>query len=278
MKEIPNFTNLYCDKSGNVKVVNKNEKAIIKNYSEFVSPKGYIICRINYKLKNGYKSYIRMKHKLIASALLKDFKQENDVNHIDGNKLNNCINNLESITHAENMKHASKLNLLNNQHNVIVRIDGVISTFPSIVALSNYLNIDKLSLIPRIKYSKICNILIKVNDKIKTVHIKLLKKSRLELSTTSGKPALKCYVYDMVKNKYFIYDSLMECAYETTITVPTLSANLSKGLYVNRFLGYIVSPKPLDKKLMVHNNFTIETRLKNIKTKVDLFNYNLNKI
>ena len=44
-------------------------------------------------------------HRLIASAFLGDL-EEKEVNHIDGNRLNNNISNLELVTKLENIRHA----------------------------------------------------------------------------------------------------------------------------------------------------------------------------
>jgi len=45
-------------------------------------------------------------HRLVAEAFLPDFLEKPQVNHIDGNKQNNHISNLEMATASENMLHA----------------------------------------------------------------------------------------------------------------------------------------------------------------------------
>lgn len=54
---------------------------------------------------NGISNYQRI-HRLVAYAFLKNKNNKREVNHIDGNKLNNNINNLEWCTRSENLKHA----------------------------------------------------------------------------------------------------------------------------------------------------------------------------
>jgi hypothetical protein len=55
--------------------------------------------------ENGRKS--RTVHRLVAKAFIcNDDKLKNQVNHIDGNKTNNNVSNLEWVTMSENMLHS----------------------------------------------------------------------------------------------------------------------------------------------------------------------------
>lgn len=68
--------------------------------------------------KNGYKRvYLNGQHyyvhRLVAKTFIKRDSPDLVVNHIDGDKQNNCVNNLEWVTQLENAQHASEANLIN---------------------------------------------------------------------------------------------------------------------------------------------------------------------
>lgn len=80
--------------------------------------------KLNITYRNGYAS-VTLKdkskykyfyvHRLLASTFLDNFTHNSEVNHLDGNKTNNNLNNLEVCTHKENMQHSTNVLLEGNQ-------------------------------------------------------------------------------------------------------------------------------------------------------------------
>lgn len=86
-------------------------KEKILNYNK--SNRGYLqVC-----LTKDGKSKTYTVHRLVAKAFLPNVKNKKQVNHIDGNKENNSIDNLEWVTSSENNKHAF-ITGLNKPHNM----------------------------------------------------------------------------------------------------------------------------------------------------------------
>lgn len=63
--------------------------------------------------KNG-KTLVSV-HRVVAIAFLENKENKPQVNHVDGNKANNNIYNLEWATSSENTRHAIKIGLINSK-------------------------------------------------------------------------------------------------------------------------------------------------------------------
>lgn len=99
---------------------------------------------IKYYLNKGYRFIFLWKnnkykaapiHRLVALAFIPNENNKPQVNHIDGVKANNCVENLEWNTHSENMRHAFD-NGLNKTTKVIDALTGV--TYNSIRIASRF--------------------------------------------------------------------------------------------------------------------------------------------
>lgn len=109
------FPNIYeVSNKGNVKLLRSNKitKGSINNYGyKFITGKF-----------NKYRTTLLV-HRLVANAFIPNPNNLPYINHKDGNKENNNVENLEWCTHSENMKHAVKIGLVTNctkkgeQHN-----------------------------------------------------------------------------------------------------------------------------------------------------------------
>lgn len=94
MKVIPDFPNYtICDK-GTVKGTAVKAQTLGKNGYRYVTL---------YHKNQAKKLYI---HRLLAELYIPNPENKRTVNHIDGNKQNNCLTNLEWATDGENIKHA----------------------------------------------------------------------------------------------------------------------------------------------------------------------------
>jgi len=74
---------------------------------KLASTRGYLHVRL-YKNAKVYDRYV---HRLVAETFIENPLNKKEVNHIDGNKLNNHASNLEWCTRKHNMRHARRLGL-----------------------------------------------------------------------------------------------------------------------------------------------------------------------
>ena len=113
----------------------KNKKGVImEDYKPHHT--GYIYLRVNIK------KYAL--HRLVALIFIENINNKPFVNHIDGNKLNNKLDNLEWVTCSENNLHSHKLGLTNGHKRKIIQYNlemNEIQKYNTIKEASENLNI-----------------------------------------------------------------------------------------------------------------------------------------
>lgn len=92
---------------GRLKRIMHRKNPTNKLINSFVFDDGYICVTL---IKNGKTKFTGI-HRLIASAFIPNPENKPEVNHKDGNKHNNSIDNLEWNTSSENKKHAFNIGL-----------------------------------------------------------------------------------------------------------------------------------------------------------------------
>lgn len=138
---VPNYDGLYTiSKDGTVtskerQIVKGDHIATLKEkiLKHRVDKDGYLYVGLSRDSKvNNFKI-----HRLLATVWIPNPENKPCVNHIDGNKMNNSLDNLEWVTHKEN-EHHSRVNKFNTQNYTSVSSykDGkLVKTYPSLVAV-----------------------------------------------------------------------------------------------------------------------------------------------
>ena len=112
LRPIKDFENLYAvDMFGEVYGIakdNANGRRILKRKATKSKQNGYMYITLK---DNGRVKNARV-HRIVAEAFIPNPNNYTDVNHIDGNKENNCVWNLEWCTKSQNSKHAVENGLL----------------------------------------------------------------------------------------------------------------------------------------------------------------------
>lgn len=111
-KPVKDFEGLYeVSNMGNVRSLNYRCTGEIKILKPGKDKRGYL--KVNLYKSSKYSS--KRVHRLVATAFIPNLDNKTQVNHIDGNKQNNTVSNLEWCTNSENMQHAWRTGLRNEE-------------------------------------------------------------------------------------------------------------------------------------------------------------------
>lgn len=127
MKQIKGYEGLYeIDEKGNVYSLPRKGtwQKSPRKLKHFLSEYYYVML-----CKDGKTKKKRL-HRLLADNFIPNPKNKPIVNHKDGDKLNNSLDNLEWATNAENIRHAYKIGLIQPKRgglngNSVLTIDEV---------------------------------------------------------------------------------------------------------------------------------------------------------
>ena len=117
-KDIKSYEGLYqISNTGKIKSLerykdNHSKKQLVKEKirRQIISKTGYYTCMLT---KNGNLKLFKV-HRIVAEAFIPNPNNYPIINHIDGNKLNNNVSNLEWCSYSHNEKEDYKLGLIKN--------------------------------------------------------------------------------------------------------------------------------------------------------------------
>lgn len=93
---------IMLDRHGKYEIATRNLRELTPQETN----KGYLRVAL---FKNGKRKWHKV-HRLVAHAFIPNCEHKPQVNHIDGNKQNNSITNLEWVTDEENKLHRESIN------------------------------------------------------------------------------------------------------------------------------------------------------------------------
>lgn len=130
-----------------------------KYLSTWIDTVGYRQCYL--RGEDGKKHSKRI-HRLIAKAFVPNPNNYPQVNHKDGNKLNNELSNLEWVTNAQNTQHGYDNDLYHSKHrcheiNVYKKTGEFLKTFKSIRSMCEELKVNRKTVTMILKGEKITN-------------------------------------------------------------------------------------------------------------------------
>lgn len=120
--------------------------------------------RLHINLITNGVQYSFQPHRLVAQVFIPNPENKPQINHIDGNPLNNHISNLEWVTQSENMKHAfaqglnytapERIAFMNKRHSIKVYCVELDTEYPSIKEASQSTGVCKERVVYSIKHNQ----------------------------------------------------------------------------------------------------------------------------
>lgn len=224
-REIPGYPDYRASEGGQIALVKDND--ILRILAQRIDKDGYLRVCVSV---NGVR-YTRFVHQLVALAFLPidDEECSKEVNHKDGDKTNNDVENLEWSTRSANMQHAIENGLINN----VLRVrayhtkTGEVIVYHSMKSAAKALGLARHQLVryltgfPHAKYNG-----------------EITLEPLLEDYIPSVREGRSFYVaYDYVSNKTIVADTSFVLALMTGIQAATINA-ATKAKKMNLIGGY----------------------------------------
>jgi len=219
-KNIPDFLNIQASNLGRIRLAKENEEPFI--YSTFITNKGYKRVAI-YKNKSSKQKKYAV-HRLVALTWIPNPDNLPQVNHKDGNKLNNAIGNLEWTTGSDNVNHAfdNNLRIDNIELNMFNIITNEHKRYRSIKEASEDLKISNGALLAGIRRSK----QFPIEDK----YVFDISDEYLDrMINTTRTQSIPIYVYDHIDKTMNKCTSVAHASVYTSINHSTIAKGIEKS-------------------------------------------------
>lgn len=237
-KEIPGYTEYLIDKEGRV-----FSKKYHKLMETTINRDGYVT--LSLIGDDGKRKTKKMHHLLLATFKPEEYARVTKhsginefygvryvVNHIDGNKQNNDLSNLEVITQSENIYHAVRNNLITTTKKVSIKFHnegGIVRSFDSMIDASKYMGYHEDTIGQRLDNPNYMKIMWPDDTQVKYMDDPEFEKPTIYVKKGGG-IVHPIVVIDYKTNQFVekTYRSLTDYYKETGITLFSLKKMLEK--------------------------------------------------
>jgi hypothetical protein len=240
-KVIPNFGDMY--------IVNADGSVFSKYSNKLLNTtdngRGYFNVKLQYPMEQtgGVKTYKTLYvHRLVAEAFIPNPDNHQQVNHIDGNKANNSLSNLEWCTPLQNTAHAIATGLTSLK---VSNLDSV--DLESILTEIKELGVSNVELASKYDYIRVSSFNLAIRKLAKdtpheTYVEELIAKWTQEAHARSGVASGRCVygIHRKTSERTETFTSLTKAAEFVNATVSMVKRAADIGTYSRNYYWYYV--------------------------------------